>query len=329
MISVSKTDLGRCNKYIDDVIIHTASHKHHLEVHDNVLQGLEHHNLKINLAKCYFGNSEVAYLGFVLTPEGIRQGKEKLAILRDIPPPTSQREVWAFIGLCNFFCNHIKNFALIAQPLHRLTRKDMYKKGPLDPAALKAFHTIKNALILEPVVAFPRSDCRLALISEVHPPSEQTKGAMSATLSQINDKGSFHVLSHASRQLQAHEANYLTFCWKWPMLCTKWKPMMNTCLASLLHFSWMNDLNLNFPTSTRKPCPGASLEYNFIIQNETGSGMPLSLRTASWAQVHALTLTNPRVQLLQSEDPDLQILHEFRTSYTWPENLQPDSGLKL
>ena len=67
--------------YIDVVIIHTASHEHHLEVLNDVLQQLEHHNLKINLAKCYFRNSEVAYLGFVHTPEGICLGKEKLAIL--------------------------------------------------------------------------------------------------------------------------------------------------------------------------------------------------------------------------------------------------------
>ena len=100
----------------------------------------------------------MAYLGFVLTPEGIRPGKEKLSILRDMPPPTNQRQVRAFIGLCNFFLNHIKNFALIAQPLHRLTRKGIYKDGPIDPEALKAFYTIKNALISEPVVAFPRAD---------------------------------------------------------------------------------------------------------------------------------------------------------------------------
>ena len=62
--------------YIDNIIIHTASHEHHLEVLEDVLQRLEHHNLKINLTKCFFGNSEVANLGFVLVPEGIRPGKK-------------------------------------------------------------------------------------------------------------------------------------------------------------------------------------------------------------------------------------------------------------
>ena len=161
--------------YIDDIIIHTASHEHHLEVPENVLERLQHHNLKINLAKCFFGNSEVAYLAFVLTPEGIHPGKEKLAILRDMPPPTNQRQVRAFIGLCNFFRNHIKNFAISAQPLHRLTRQGMYKDSPIDPEALKAFYKIKNALISEPVVAFPWADRRFALISKAHPASEHNE----------------------------------------------------------------------------------------------------------------------------------------------------------
>jgi hypothetical protein len=30
--------------------------------------------MKINIAKCFFGNTEVNYLGFRLTPEGIKPG---------------------------------------------------------------------------------------------------------------------------------------------------------------------------------------------------------------------------------------------------------------
>ena len=48
--------------YIDNVIIHTATHDHHLQVLEQVLAKLEQHQLKINLAKCFFGNYVVAYL---------------------------------------------------------------------------------------------------------------------------------------------------------------------------------------------------------------------------------------------------------------------------
>ena len=57
--------------------------------------------------------------------------------------------------------------------------------------------------------------------------------------------------------------------------------------------------------------------------------MPLFLRAASPAQVHALSPTNPQVLRLQSEDPDLQTLYAFRTTRAWPNNLQPDHRLCL
>ena len=54
---------------------------------DTVLQGLEQHNHKMDLAKCFFRNTEV------LTPEDIWVGKEKLEILQMLPAPLTKQEV--------------------------------------------------------------------------------------------------------------------------------------------------------------------------------------------------------------------------------------------
>jgi len=64
--------------YIDDLIVHTTSHEQHLKVLEKVLERLHSHNLKITLDKCFFGNKEVSYLGFTLTPAGIKAGKINL-----------------------------------------------------------------------------------------------------------------------------------------------------------------------------------------------------------------------------------------------------------
>jgi hypothetical protein len=61
--------------YIDDLLVHTTTHEQHLKVLEQVLERLHSHNLKINLDKCFFGNKEVSYLGFILTPAGIKPGK--------------------------------------------------------------------------------------------------------------------------------------------------------------------------------------------------------------------------------------------------------------
>ena len=175
--------------YIDDVIIHTATHKHHLQNLDQVLAKLEQHQLKINLAKCFFGNIIVAYLGFILTPEGIRPGCKKLQLLSDMLPPTNLRQIRQLIGPCNFFRNHIKDFVPISQPLHPLTRKSFdFKSGPLPDDALKAFHLIQDALISEPVGTFPRVDQKFPLIFEPHIPSETQEGCLSASLCQIDEQ---------------------------------------------------------------------------------------------------------------------------------------------
>jgi hypothetical protein len=62
--------------YIDDVLLHTATQEH-LQVLDKVFERLHQNHLKVNLDKCVFGNREVSYLSFMLTPEGIKPGRKQ------------------------------------------------------------------------------------------------------------------------------------------------------------------------------------------------------------------------------------------------------------
>jgi len=95
--------------YIDDVLLHTATHEEHLKVLEKVFERLHQNHLKVNLDKCVFGNKEVSYLGFMLTPEGIKPGRNKLQAIRDAQPPTNIKMVRSFVGLCHFFRTHIKD----------------------------------------------------------------------------------------------------------------------------------------------------------------------------------------------------------------------------
>ncbi len=76
-------DIPNVLVYIDDLLVHTVTHEKHFQVLDQVLVRLQRNHLKINLEKCVFGNKKVSYLGFTLTPEGIKLGKNKLKAVKD------------------------------------------------------------------------------------------------------------------------------------------------------------------------------------------------------------------------------------------------------
>jgi hypothetical protein len=154
--------------YIDDLLIHPDTHERHLQALEQVLQRLQQNHLKINLEKCIFGNKEVSYLRFTLMPEGIKPGKNKLKAIETAKTPADVKTIRSFVGR-NFFRTHIKNFAIVAAPLFKLTRKDSrYKGGPLPEEAKAAFITPRKELISEPVMAFPWLDRQYSLIRRTH-----------------------------------------------------------------------------------------------------------------------------------------------------------------
>jgi hypothetical protein len=151
---------------------------------------LHQHHLKINLDKCLFGDKQVSYLGFTLTPEGIKPGEAKMRAIQNAEPPNDVKKIRSFMGLCNFFRNHIQDLAIIAAPLFKLTRQDSgYMSGPLPPAALLAFQSLQMQLSRQPALAFPRSDQKYLLITKAYTPDPDLPGGICATLAQRKPTG--------------------------------------------------------------------------------------------------------------------------------------------
>jgi hypothetical protein len=165
--------------YIDDVLIHTDTHEKHLEALEQVLMRLHQHHLKIHLDKCLFGDKQVSYLGFTLTPEGIKPGEAKLKAIKNSGPPNDIKEIRSFMGLCNFFRNHVQDFAITAAPLFKLTRQDSgYLSGPLPATALQAFKMLQTQLSKQPALAFPRADQNYLLITKAYTPDQDVPGGL-------------------------------------------------------------------------------------------------------------------------------------------------------
>ncbi len=109
--------------YINDVIVFSPTledHLHHLE------QVLRVAGLKLKPSKCRFVAEKVEYLGHILTPKGVKPNPTTISAVAAFPTPSNLREVRQFLGLSSFYRRFINDFAAIAQPLHRLTRKGVH-----------------------------------------------------------------------------------------------------------------------------------------------------------------------------------------------------------
>ncbi len=138
--------------------------------------------------------------------------KNKLKAIKNAKTPTDIKTIRSIVCLCNFFQTHIKDFALIAMPLFRLTLKDSgCKSKPLPNHALQALYALQKQLTLEPVMAFPKADWQYALIMVVATGTANTPGDLGAILTRVDKNRNFYAISFASQQLKDHEKNYLPF----------------------------------------------------------------------------------------------------------------------
>ena len=60
----------------------------------------------------------------VIGPEGTKIEEEKTKDILDWPTLKGIKDIQKFLGLANFYCWFIKDFLVIARPLHNMVKKD-------------------------------------------------------------------------------------------------------------------------------------------------------------------------------------------------------------
>ena len=74
----------------------------------------------MKVSKCEFGRTELGFLGHRVSAAGVSVDPRKVAVVRDLPAPTSNADVRRFVGLCNYYRRFVEGYAELAAPLTRL-----------------------------------------------------------------------------------------------------------------------------------------------------------------------------------------------------------------
>src|SRR3954467_6560973 len=129
--------------FFDDILIYNTSWAEHLQHIAIIFNELRAHHLHLKRPKCSFGTPSVAYLGHVISAEGVAMDADKVAAVAAWPPPHSPRALHGFLGLAGYYRKFIREFGLIASPLTRLLRRDAFA---WDDEATTAFEALKGPL---------------------------------------------------------------------------------------------------------------------------------------------------------------------------------------
>lgn len=101
----------------------------------------------------YFSQRTIAYLGHVISKEGVSTDESKVEAILQWPPPVNVKELRSFLGLAGYYRKFIKYFAVITKPLTELLKKGVFYVWTTDHDM--AFTTVKQALSSAPVLALP------------------------------------------------------------------------------------------------------------------------------------------------------------------------------
>ena len=189
-----------CMDYIDDILVVGQTFEEHLENLRTVLQRLREAGLKLKPSKCDLLKTEVQYLGYVVSADGIKIDPRKTQAVRDFPVPKNVRSLREFLGLTSYYRRFIDGYSRMAKPLYQLTKKDVPYSW--SPAHQQAFERLKERLTAVPVLVYPNFTMPFLLETDA------SRDGLGAVLAQRQLDGTMRPIAYASRTIQGAEARY-------------------------------------------------------------------------------------------------------------------------
>nr|GEX96257.1 putative reverse transcriptase domain-containing protein [Tanacetum cinerariifolium] len=139
--------------FIDDILVYSKTKEEHEEHLRIVLGTLRQKKLYAKFSKCEFWLGHVAFLGHIVSANGITIDPAKVEAITKWPRPKTVIEIRSFLGLAGYYRRFVEGFSRLALPFTKLMRKG--KKFVWDEEREKSFEELKKRLVSAPILTLP------------------------------------------------------------------------------------------------------------------------------------------------------------------------------
>jgi hypothetical protein len=154
------------------------------------------------MKKCIFFSPFGVLLGHIVCKHGLLVDPYKIAIIVDLPPPNSVRQLRTALGHTGYYRKLIKGYAKIKIPMEKLLKKDCQFQWTEE--CQQSFNTLKHKMVTAPILVFPYWR------KEFHVHVDASSIALGAVLAQPGVGYIDHPLAFVRRNLSTAKINYTT-----------------------------------------------------------------------------------------------------------------------
>jgi hypothetical protein len=133
----------------DDILIYSLDWDQHLGPIRITCEVLAAQHFVVKPSKCIFGQTEVDYLGHLITVDGVKVDPTKIKAMQSWPVSKNIMALCGFLGLTGYYRKFVCHYGLIASPLTQFLKKGQFR---WNPQAEEAFRALKQSMATTPVL---------------------------------------------------------------------------------------------------------------------------------------------------------------------------------
>lgn len=185
--------------FMDDIAVTGKTTEEHLANLREVFERLRRAGLRLKLSKCKFFETEIVYIGHIISENGLRKDPEKVKAMLAAPTPQDAAQVKAFVGMANYYARFSPNLATKLAPLYAISGSA--SKFEWNKECDEAFSEVKKLIASDRVLAHYDPALKLMLTCDA------SSVGVGAVLLQVYPDDTTRPISFASQKLKKEQLN--------------------------------------------------------------------------------------------------------------------------